>query len=131
MKILLISEFFPTGKDLKFSGGVETRTYYVGKHLAKKHEVFVVCSHQPGAKRKETIEGINIIRVGPTILYNAGSGKIHLIKLLGFIMSSIKVGKKLKPDIADGGNFIAHTIAKQISTGLKIPLVFWYPDVFI
>lgn len=131
MKILLITEFFPQGRDLRFSGGVEARTYFVGKHLAKKNAVYVICSHQPKTKRKENINGINVLRVGPTIAYNAGSGKMNLLGLVGFITHAIKEGKKIRPDIVDGGNFIAHLITKQISAANKIPAVFWYPDVFI
>lgn len=131
MKIMFVTEFFPTGKDLRFSGGVEARTYYVGKYLAKKHKVYVICSHQPGSKRREIIDGMYILRVGASLKYNAGSGKINLIKLLSFILKAVKVGEKIKPDVVDGGNFIAHTIAKQISVNINIPVVFWYPDVFI
>lgn len=131
MKLLLITEYFPKGKDLRFSGGVEARTYYVGKHLAKKHQVYVICSHQPGSKRKETISGIRVVRVGAKMRYSAGSGKINPIKLLAFLVSAIREGVKLNPDLVDGGNFISHFIAKIISIRCGKPVVFWYPDVYI
>lgn len=131
MKILLITEFFPKGKNLAFSGGVEARTYFVGKYLARRHLVYVVCSHQPGAARRESIDGIRVLRVGQTMNYNAGSGKLNLIKLISFIKNAIDIGSKIQPDVIDGGNFIAHTIAKQISLKNNRPAVFWYPDVFI
>jgi len=131
MKILLVTQYFPKGKDLKFSGGVEARTYFVGKYLAKKHKVFVLCTHQHGAKRSETIGGVKIFRVGPTMAYSAGSGRINPVTLAMFIVKAIYKGIKLQPDIIDGGNFTSHFIAKQISIFTRKPVVYWYPDVFI
>lgn len=132
MNILLISEFFPTGKDLRFSGGVEARTYFVAKNLAKNHKVSVICIREPNTKAREILNGIRIIRVGSQIPYNAGSGKnINPLSILRFIKQAINEGAKSDAQIVDGGNFIAHFIARQIGAKKKIPVVYWYPDVFI
>lgn len=128
----MISEFFPRGKDLKFSGGVEARNYFIAKNLSKKHRVTVICAREPHTKRSETINGIAILRVGPVIKYNAGSGKdVNPIKLLLFIKDAVNIGKSVDADLVEGTNFIAHFVAKQISISKKIPVIFWYPDVFI
>ncbi len=132
MKILMISEFFPTGKDLKFSGGVEARTYFVARQLSKENKVKVICIREPHTKVSESINGIQIKRVGPLVPYNAGSGKdINPLSMLSFIRAAIREGIKSDADIVDGGNFIAHLIAKQISIRKKIPVIFWYPDVYL
>ena len=39
MKILFVTEFFPSDLDLKFTGGVEARTFYIAQALAKKEEI--------------------------------------------------------------------------------------------
>ena len=131
MKILLVTEFFPQGRDLKFSGGVEARTYFVAKYLAKIHQVHVIASRQKGLKRLDVINGIKIHRVGPVLNYSETASLPEIPNKIMFILSAIKTGVLLKPDIVDGVNFIAHLIAKQISLKNKIPVVFWYPDVFI
>lgn len=131
MKILLVTEFFPSGKDLKFSGGVEARTFFLAKYLAKRHKVLVICSREKNTKYYEKFAGINIYRVGPFVKYDAGANFFSIKTKIGFIFSAIKAGAELKPDIVDGGNFIANFIAKQIAKKNKIPVVFWYPDVFI
>lgn len=129
MKILLITEFFPTGKDLKFSGGVEARTFFVAKGLAQKHEVTVLASRTEKVPKKEKIFGFTIIRVGPERNYTASVG--HLVSRILFIKNATEVGKSLNVEIVDGGNYIAHLIARNIGNYKKIPVVAWYPDVWL
>lgn len=129
MKILLISEYFPSGKDLKFSGGVEARNYYLAKKLAKKHKITVLASNLKGQKRKEKISGINVIRVGSTRKYNATIGSFRA--RIDFIQKSQQVSKGLEIELVEGTNFITHLIAKNISKSKQIPSVAWYPDVWV
>lgn len=129
MKILFVTEFFPTGKDLRFSGGVEARTYYVAKHLTKNHQVSVLASLSPGTKRREKISNIEVFRVGPARNYSASVG--HFISRIKFIKNAIGFGSNIDADIVEGGNYISHLIAKNISLRKNIPAVAWYPDVWL
>lgn len=129
MRILLISEFFPSGKDLKFSGGVETRTFFIAKYLARKHRVIVLAARTTGTKAKERLFGFTILRIAPTRSYKASAGDIF--SRIRFIKNSINFGKSQDVDIVDGGNYICHFIAKQIANNKKIPVVAWYPDVWL
>jgi glycosyltransferase involved in cell wall biosynthesis len=129
MKILLVSEFFPAGKDLKFSGGVEARTFFVAKHLAQRHKVTVITSRLKGSKKSEKMFGFQIIRVGNQRDYVASTG--NLIARVKFIKDAVSVGKSKPADVVEGTNYISHFIARRIGTYQKIPVVFWYPDVWI
>src|SRR3989344_5800574 len=129
MKILLVTEFFPTGRDLRFSGGVEARTYYVAKHLTKKHQVSVLASVSPGTKSREKLSNIDVFRVGPPRNYSASVG--HLISRVKFIQNAIEFGADINADIVEGGNYISHFITKSISLRKNIPVVAWYPDVWL
>ena len=129
MKILLVTEFFPTGRDLRFSGGVEARTYYVAKHLTKNHQVSVLASVSPGTKSREKLSNIDVFRVGPARNYSASVG--HLISRIKFIKNAIEFGSGINADIVEGGNYISHFIAKSIAQRKKIPAVAWYPDVWL
>src|SRR3989344_2245311 len=129
MKILLVTEFFPTGRDLRFSGGVEARTYYVAKHLAKNHQVSVLASLSPGTKSREKLSNIDVFRVGPARHYSASVG--HFVSRIKFIKNAIEFGSGINADIVDGGNYISHFIAKRISLKKNIPVVAWYPDVWL
>lgn len=128
MNILIISEYFPSPKELRFSGGVEARNLFVGKYLAKKHKVTIITSHLFGQKDKERLYGFDIIRVGKKRKYNATAGSI--VDRLSFIREAISSSKYLKADIVEGTNFLTHFIAKRISATKNIPSVAWYPDVW-
>src|SRR3990167_9686504 len=129
MKILLVTEFFPTGRDLRFSGGVEARTYYVAKHLTKNHRVSVLASLSPGTKKREKLSNIDVFRVGPARNYSASVG--HFVSRIKFIKNAIEFGSSINADIVEGGNYISHFIAKRISLSKNIPAVAWYPDVWL
>lgn len=129
MKILIVSEFFPSGKNLKFSGGVETRNFYIAKKLAKKHSITILTSRTNTSQKTRRIFNFKIIHTGPLRSYNPTVG--DLIARISFINDAIKIGKSLDIDIVEGTNFISHFIAKQIATKKQIPAVAWYPDVWV
>ena len=129
MKILLVSEFFPTGKDLRFSGGVEARTFFLAKHLAKRHQIYVIASRSLTDSKVEKMFGFTVYRVGPRRSYISTVG--DLAKRVYFIKDAISFGNTLDVEIVDGSNFITHLIARIIATRKKISSVAWYPDVWI
>lgn len=129
MKILLVTEFFPSGKDLRFSGGVEARAFFIAKFLAKNHKVSVITSRDQHQPKMEKMFGFIVYRIGPKRGYTASAS--HLISRILFVKNAIQFGKNLKSDIVDGSNYISHFIAKQIAVYKKIPIVAWYPDVWV
>lgn len=129
MKILILSEYFPTGKSLKFSGGVEARNLYIAKYLSKKHQITIITSRIRGTKPKEKIFNANIIRVGKTRNYEATAGGIF--SRLSYIKEALEASYSQDFDIIEGTNYITHFIAKRVGTKLKKPYTYWYPDVWI
>lgn len=60
MEICMLSElFYPF-----MLGGAERRYYEIAKRLAKRHDVTVYSLRFYGHPRRETVDGINIVRVG-------------------------------------------------------------------
>ena len=49
--ILIFAEYFPSLEEDEITGGVESRSYYLAKELAKKHQVTVVTTTQGGMAR--------------------------------------------------------------------------------
>ncbi len=129
MKILILSEFFPTGNDLKFSGGVEARNFYVAKYLAKKHQVTILTSRIKGTVEEEKIYGFNIVRVGKITDYKATTG--GFMSRTYFLYQAIKKGRTIKADVVEGTNFLTHLIAYKIAKKNNVPVIAWYPDVWI
>lgn len=129
MRILLITEFFPQGKDLRFSGGVEARTFFVAKYLAKKHKVTVLTSLLGASSKKEKMLGFEIYRVGPRRNYSPTIGDFFL--RIKFITEALSFAKNLDLELVEGSNFLTHFIAWRIARRKKIKAVAWYPDVWI
>ncbi len=125
MKILLISEFFPLTANGDFTGGVETRTFFIARELAKRHQVTVLCSYT-GGKRFEKMAGFSVVRVGPQRLHTTNLD----ITRIFYSIAAIWKGRKIKVDIVEGTNFINQIIAYAIGKLQKIPIVAWTPDVW-
>ena len=125
MRILLISEFFPTSVDGDFTGGVEARTFFIARELARKHDIIVICS-DTGGKRYEKMMGFTIFRVGPKRVHTSGFDVTRLL----YILSAIWKGKTVRSDIVEGTNFINQLIAYCIGKLQKTPIVAWTPDVW-
>ena len=129
MRILIVSEFFPRGKDLKFSGGVEARNFYLAKYLAKKHQILILTRRLKGTKEKEKIFNFQIFRVGAPSDYSASTG--DFLGRLRFIISAVNYGKKLEFDIVEGTNYLTHLLARILGLNKNRPVVAWYPDVWL
>lgn len=129
MKILLATEFFPTGKDFKFTGGVEARTFFIAKYLAKNHQITILTTRLKGSKEQDRMFNFKIIRVGKSQDYRATATGI--LSRLSFVINAIKKSQEINADIVEGTNFITHLIAIWIGVKKKIPRVAWYPDVWI
>jgi len=129
MKILILTEFFPSGKDLRFTGGVEARNYYVSKYLSKKHKVTIITTRLKKSAEKEKIDSVSIIRIGQKNNYVATTGSIF--QRISFFFNCLTVARSVDADIVEGTNFITHTLAYAVARNKKIPSVAWYPDVWI
>lgn len=126
MKILLISEFFPATTKGDFTGGVEARTFFIARALAKRHIVTVLCAYTPGSKRFDVFDGFTVVRVGPMRRYTTGFDPMRLL----YGIAAITTGITVDADIVEGTNFINHTIAYAIGRLKRIPIIFWTPDVW-
>ena len=127
MKILLLSEFFPAKNDGVISGGVESRTYYLAKELAKRgHDVAVVAAFLSSTKREEIWDGVKIYRVGNQYSYvQSGSN----FRRLSFALSSIIKIADLKYDVIDANNTAVYLAAIVGGWLSRARVVYWVPDV--
>ena len=126
MKILLVSEFFPSSASADITGGVEASVFYMAKYLALKHEVTILCSHTKNSKKVDHFNGYHVIRTGPIRSPSSDSN----IARLRFVISAIKIGTSINADVIMGTNFSNHLIAYYIGKKRNIPIVLWTPDVW-
>ena len=69
LKLLVITEYFPTGEHEGITGGVESRAIALLKELAKTHAVTVICSWQGSVQpRRDTIAGCRSAAAVPEVV---------------------------------------------------------------
>ena len=129
MHITIVTEFFPSSPQCNIKGGVEARAFFIARNLVRRgHRVTVLAFHQKGAPRKQTIDGIEVIRCGPEVPYSL---RRSYFAILSFLVHTIRLSWSLKVDLVDGYNFIAYLSAYFLSRILGIPRVVTYHDVWL
>jgi glycosyltransferase involved in cell wall biosynthesis len=129
MNILIVTEYFPPAAESGITGGVENRSFFLGKELAKEHNVTVLASWQRGQKREDVIEGVKVMRCGPHHPY---TNKGAILSRLRFALNVLKAGKRIEGiDIVEGNNFISYLPAFCIAKYLGLPSVATYHEVWI
>jgi glycosyltransferase involved in cell wall biosynthesis len=128
MNILLVTEYFPRSAACEVRGGVEARSFYLARELARRHSVRVICTPEPGDPPQEDVAGVSVHRCGPARPYGQAG---FLTARVAFIHAAVKLGRQLRADIVDGFNFIAYVAAYHISRSRRIPRVATYHDVWL
>lgn len=111
MKVLFLTEYFPTGRDPIFTGGVESRVWHLAEYLKKQ-------GHQGEVKYRTKSYQFN--------------NPLTVISRVWFIMLSILqlVSTPERYDIVEGTNFTTHLLAYLWAKRTGARAVAWYPDVF-
>lgn len=127
MRLLLLSEYFPSSSSAELKGGVESRCFSVARELAKKYDVTVVTSYQHG-DREEYFDGILVRRAGRKHPYSH-SGSIR--SRLSFARKAITAGRRLPHmDIVDGYNFLSYLPTYRLARLHRAKSIATYHDVW-
>ena len=130
MKILYFTQlFYPA-----VFGGGEYIFYQWAKELIKKgHKVFVITQSIESSSPHETIDGIEIFRVG-SLLHLGGTLPSGLAENLSFLIKAffkgLQVAKEHQVDIIHSNTYIPVFAAQWCATRLKIPHIATVHDVY-
>ncbi|MFA5029984.1 MAG: glycosyltransferase [Patescibacteria group bacterium] len=106
MNIVLVTEFFPESSDCETRGGVEARTFFIAKYLAKNNKVCVIANREKGIHNGvTTINGVMVKRVGLAVTYSQSK---NLIGRLIYFFSVIFVRLPFKPDLVDAQAIVSY-----------------------
>ncbi|MBI4149878.1 glycosyltransferase family 4 protein [Candidatus Woesearchaeota archaeon] len=130
MRITIITEYFPYSQRGEIRGGVEARCFYLGQELAKRHKVTVITSWQKETKRKDTIAGMAILRVGPHHRYTH-KGYGAFVSRLRFAKAAKAMAARVPADVIDGTNFISYLPAFAAAKKQGIPAMATYHEVWV
>jgi glycosyltransferase involved in cell wall biosynthesis len=128
VKVLVVTEYFPRSADCEIRGGVEARSFYLSRELARNHDVTVICAREPDEPIEEHFAGMTVRRCGPERGYQQGGS---LVARAAFLAAAVATGRSIKADVVDGYNFIAYLAASQISRLCDVPRIATYHDVWV
>ncbi len=127
IKVVFITEYFPSNLHIDVQGGVELRTYQLARNLAAFHDVTVLSSKEKNKPINQILADIKIKRIGLPRVYQYGGG---FISRLAFIYNSYQELKKINPDIVEGSGIIGQMAAYIYGKYHHIVKVAFVPDTF-
>ncbi|PIP87852.1 hypothetical protein COW80_03520 [Candidatus Beckwithbacteria bacterium CG22_combo_CG10-13_8_21_14_all_01_47_9] len=107
MKLLFLTEFYPRDDKLIFTGGVETRTYYISRLAKKDFEVKIITSsskHIPATP-------------------------ISVLSRLGYMFKSFWQALLTDFDLIEVSNVVTYVPGWLAASIKSKPVVAWFPDV--
>lgn len=125
MDVGIICEYFPDSAAREMRGGVEARTYFIARHLAKKHDVTVYSINEEGFSQETSFEGLNVKRVGPKVTYSQSSS---LAKRAVYMRAAAKAAKEAGHDLVDGTSVMGYAPAWWSNACAR---VITYHDVWV
>jgi len=130
MQILMVTEFFSSLDKSIFSGGVETRCFYVAKYLAQKNKVVVFARKKRNEISFESLGNLQIYRFGKEVIETKAS-IFSIFSRFTFTISCLVKSFSVKFDIVEGSNFVTYIPAYIIGLIKRKPIVAFYPDVLL
>ena len=125
MRIALVCEYFPQSREREMRGGVEARTYFIARHLAKKHDVTVYSIMERGQKPSSEFEGMRVVRVGPQVEYSQSSS---LVQRFMFMRNAAAMLRHGGFDVVDGASVLGYPPAWASGAGKRVVT---YHDVWL
>ncbi len=128
MKIVLVSEYFPSSKECNIRGGVEARCFHIARFLARHHDVCVVTSREVDRVNDQTIDNIRVLRVGPIREYSQST---DLIRRLRFVFAILFTSLPFRPDIIDSQAIVTYLPGFLLGLRLRAKKVITIHDLWI
>lgn len=127
LKIVFITEYFPSTSQIDIQGGVELRTFQLASYLAKNHEVSVICSREKGKPQEQILQKVKIKRVGFRRNYQQKGG---FLTRFSFIVLSLIYSLRKKPDLIEGTGLLGYLPALINAKINRARAVAFVPDTF-
>ncbi len=128
LKIVFITEYFPTTVNLDLHGGVEMRTYLIAKELARDYTVSVIAAKEEGKLNYQILENISVYRVGLSSKYTQEG---NIVSRFSFIVSAILTALfKLDFNLIEGSGILGLVPALLAAKIKNQKCIAFIPDTF-
>jgi glycosyltransferase involved in cell wall biosynthesis len=125
MRIALVCEYFPISPEREMRGGVEARTYFIARHLARRNDVTVYSIREPGQSPQSEFEGMRVLRVAPEVEYSQSSS---LLQRFMFMRNAERLLRAGDYDVVDGASVMGYPPAWRSGAPSRIVT---YHDVWL
>lgn len=112
LRVLLLTEFFPSTAAGEITGGVEARCYYVWLQLRDRDQIAILARRSDGR------------------IWSSGTLR-SIPARIGFLCRAFVAGLQAPADVVEATNQVVHPLGWLIARLRGIPLVYWYADVFL
>ena len=121
----MVCEYFPGSSGREMRGGVEARTYFVGRRLARSHDVTVYAVRESGLEEEGEFEGMRVVRVEPEVEFSQSSS---LARRLMFMRNAARLLRAGGFDLVDGCSFLGYPAAWRSGCAARVAT---YHDVWL
>ncbi len=101
MKLLIVTEYYPSTAKLNIHGGIEARNFAIASYLAQKHNVTIIAASETDKPQSQLLKHVQILRVGWRRKYNRSDRISRLI----FIFLALIKGLTIDFDVIEGSGF--------------------------
>lgn len=129
MKILYMTQLYPP---LVYGGGEYVFAKWAQELTRRGHDVSVITQKTVGTQSFEKLDGVDVYRVGPEILYKGALYNIGIAKNLGFIVNAIRTAHRSAPDfdILHSNTYMPSIAGEIVAHRQGRPHVMTVHDVF-
>jgi len=129
IKILIVTEFYPSTINGDITGGVEARVFHLSQRLAQKgHQVSIVTTRRPGQSHTATVGSVQVQRCGLPYVYSHTG---HIFARLSFVFHALFAGRQFPVDIVEGSSFLTYPVARILGLMRRVPSVYTYHECWI
>ncbi|MCK4669669.1 MAG: glycosyltransferase family 4 protein [Nanoarchaeota archaeon] len=128
--ILIFAEYFPSLDEDEITGGVESRSYYLAKELAKKHQVTVVTTAQNGQVR-ERKGNLTVVRACQLKYSRTERYLQRILNSVPYFVTAVVEKRKIGFALVDGHNFFTYFVSAFMARILSVPSVVTYHEVWV
>jgi len=128
MKVLFLTEFYPTSTAVDVRGGVEVRTYYTSQALAESHDVTVAAVREEGMQSEQKVGKVRVLRPGPVATFRQAGGYLSRWR---FGRAARQTILREQPDLVIAENFLAYAVMLTMSAAWRKKTYLTYHDVWV
>lgn len=128
MRVVFLTEFYPSSVDADVKGGAELHIFSLSQYLGKRHDVTIIARHEEECPATQQVGTVHVHRVGPKTRYSQRGG---FFARLAYLLPARQATLDLEPTAIIGGTFLGYFLCLFLPLRLRVKTALVYHDVWI